>query len=124
MRIKQITLLLPVILCLALPLAAQQTTVYTEANRHYKQGVDFYEQGLFGEAKQEFERAVTLLQPVNEADAAMLRTRAEFHYAKSAIMLDQPDAEKLITSFIRKYRPDPITDQALLEVANYYFDQG
>lgn len=121
MILRKFTLLL-VIFGLVLPLSAQQTAVYTDANRFYKQGVDLFEKGVYGKAKQEFEQVIELLQPVNEPQAELLRTKAEFHLAKSAIMLNQPNGEVLIKEFIRKYHPSPITDQALFEMANYYFD--
>ena len=48
--------------------------------------------------------------------------RAELGYAKSAVRLDKPDGEKLILDFIRKYSPDPLASQALMEVANYFYN--
>jgi tetratricopeptide (TPR) repeat protein len=122
MTLRKFTLLL-VLFGLVLPLTAQQTAVYTDANRFYKQGVDLFEKGVYGKAKQEFEQVIQLLEPVNEPQAELLRTKAEFHRAKSAIMLNQPNGEVLIKEFIRKYHPSPYTDQAIFEMANYYFDE-
>ncbi|MEM8907772.1 MAG: tetratricopeptide repeat protein, partial [Bacteroidota bacterium] len=113
------TLLLSAIV-LALP--AQQTTVYTEANRTYKTGIEFYEKGIFGLAQQEFQKTLDLLLPRNEPEAELLRTQAELHYAKSAVRLNQPDGEKLILDFARANDPDPLANQAILEMANYYYN--
>ena len=77
-------------------LAAQQTTIYTEANRAFKRGADFQEQGLLGQAQDEFKTTLDLLQPVNEPEADMLRTKAEFNYAKCAVQRKLPEGEKLI----------------------------
>lgn len=101
---------------------AQQTTIYTEANLAYKQGEAFFDQGLFGKAKGEFEKAINLLLPVNEAEADLLRIKAELNYAKCAVQLELPEGEKLILDFIRKYSPDPIANQALIDIANYYYN--
>ncbi len=117
---KRITLLL-VMIGLAVPLLAQQTTVFTEANLAYKRGMSFYEQGLFAKAQQEFKTAVDLLLPINEEASDLLRTKAELYYAKTSVQLNQPDGEKLILDFIRSNSPDPIANQALIDLANYYY---
>lgn len=114
--------LLFVVLNLSILSFAQQTTVYTEAYDAYKKGISLYEKGLFGKAQSEFEQTINLLRPANEADSELLRTKAELNYAKCAVQLNLPDGEKLILDFIRKHYPDPISSQALIELANYYFN--
>lgn len=114
--------LLLLLLCLALPMLAQRTTLYTEAYEAYKEGEALYEKGLFGKAQSEFIRTIELLRPTNEAESELLRTKAELNYAKCAVQLTLPDGEKLILDFIRKHSPDPISNQALIELANYYFN--
>jgi tetratricopeptide (TPR) repeat protein len=103
---------------------AQETTVYTEAYHAYKRGETFFTDGLFAKAQHEFRETINLLPPVNQADSELLRTKAELGYAQTAVRLEQPDGEKLILDFIRNYSPDPIANQALIEIANYYFDIG
>lgn len=82
------------------------------------------EQGLFEQAQTEFQKTIDKLRPVNEATAELLMIKAEFNYAKAAVQSDAPDGEKLILDFIRKYRPDPIANDALIEIANYYYNAG
>lgn len=81
-------------------------------------------QGLFDQAQQEFQTAIHKLRPVNEPEAELLLTKAEFNYAKCAVQLKDPDGEKLILDFIRSHRPDPIANEALVEIANYYYNDG
>ena len=102
--------------------AAQETTVYTEAYSSYKRGEGFFLDGLYAKAQNEFRQTIDQLRPVNEADSDLLRTKAELGYAQSAVRLGQPDGEKLILDFIRSNSPDPIANQALVEIATYYFD--
>ncbi len=101
---------------------AQQTTIFSEANLAYKRGIEFYEKGVFGLAQKEFKEALELLKPVNQAEAELLRTKARLHYAKSAVRLEHPDGEKLILDFARAYAPDPLANQAVIEIANYYYN--
>ncbi|MCB0571027.1 MAG: tetratricopeptide repeat protein [Phaeodactylibacter sp.] len=119
--LKRIALLLVASLPF-LPLLAQQTTVYTEANEAYKSGLSLFGQGVYGKAQQEFQHALVLLQPVNEPEAVLLRTKSELNYARCAVRLGASDGEKLILDFVRKYAPSPLSNQALIEVANYYYD--
>lgn len=119
--IKQIAVLLFASL-LASPLLAQQTTIYTEAYKTYKRGVNFYDTGLYGKAQDEFREVIRLLQPTNEPEHELLKTKAELFFAKSAVQLELPEGEKLILDFVRNKAPDPISNQALIEIANYYFN--
>lgn len=123
MRTRQLLSLLTALLC-TFSLSAQSTTVYTEANASFKKGEAFLDQGLFEQAQTEFQKTIARLRPVNEPQADLLVAQAEFNYAKAAVQSETPDGEKLILDFIRKYRPDPIANDALIEIANYYYNAG
>ena len=101
---------------------AQPTTVYTEAQLAYKKGVEYYDKGIFGLAQKEFQKSLSLLQPTNEPEFKLLQTQAELYFAKSAVRLNQPDGEKLILDFARTHDPDPLADQAIFEMGNYYYN--
>ena len=112
------------ICCVSMQLLAQKTTVFTEANLAFKRGEEFFDKGVYGYAMTEYKNAIDLLMPANAPEWELLRMRSELGYAKSAVRMDLPDGEKLILDFIRKYEPDPLASQALLEVANYFFNAG
>ena len=120
MKIKQVALLLLMVFA-TLALKAQQTTVYTDANLAFKRGLEFYEEGLLAKAKREFQQTIDLLRPIDEAEAEMLRTKAELLQAKCAVLLELPEGEKLTLNFIRSKKPDPEYDKAIIDIANYYF---
>ncbi len=101
---------------------AQQTTIFTEANHAFKRGKDFFDRGLVGKAQQEFNKTITLLQPENEPDSKLLKMKAELFYAKSAVRLNLPEGENLVLDFARKYDPDPLANEAIIEMANYYYN--
>ena len=103
-------------------LAAQSTAVFTEANKAFKRGENFFELGVFAKAQTEFEKTVELLRPIIEPEAEVLRAKAELNIAKAAVQLGQEDGEKLILDFVRKYEPEPIAKDALVEIANYYYN--
>jgi TolA-binding protein len=105
-----------------IPSFAQQTTIYTEANAAYKQGLDLYQQGVYGVAQQEFRRTIELMRPVNEPQWQQIKTDARLQYAKCAVRLGQPEAEKLVLDFLRENTPSPLATQAALEIGDYYFN--
>ncbi|MDX1666297.1 MAG: tetratricopeptide repeat protein, partial [Saprospiraceae bacterium] len=117
------TSLLLVFLVFGTYLLAQKSSVYTEALKNYKRGITFFEQNLFGKAQREFDEAVTLLRPIHEPSSDLLRAKAELNYARCAVRLEQVESERLFLDFIRSYDPDPMADQALVELANFYFDE-
>ncbi|MBK9015755.1 MAG: tetratricopeptide repeat protein [Saprospiraceae bacterium] len=120
---NKISAILAVAACfVVLQLNAQKTTVFTEAQLAYKRGEEFFQKGVYGYAMSEYKTAIELLMPANEPEWEQLRMRSELGYAKSAVRQEQPDGEKLILDFIRKYKPDPLASQALLEVANYFYN--
>ncbi len=102
---------------------AQETTVFTEANVAYKKGIELFQQGVYGLSQKEFRSAINLLRPANEPEWKQVKTDAELHYAKAAVRLGQPEAEKLVLDFLRENAPSPVASQAALEIGDYYFDQ-
>ncbi len=101
---------------------AQQTTVYTDAQLSYKKGLEFYNSGIYGLAQQEFQQLLDMLEPFNEPELKFIRTRAELYYAKSAVRMNLPDGEKLILDFARTHDPNPMANQAIVEMANFYYN--
>ena len=101
---------------------AQKTTVFTDANLVYKQGIELYDKGVIGPAQQKFKEAMELLQVVNEPEYQLLKTKSQLYYAKCAVRLDSPEGEKLILAFSREHAPDPLANQAILEMADYYYN--
>lgn len=110
-------------LCLA-DLSGQATTVYTEAWRTFKQAEDHRQKNLLDKAQREYQEVATMLLPVHQPEARLLRISSELNVAKLAVRLGKSDGEKLILDFVRRYQPDPIANAALLEIAQYYFDQN
>jgi tetratricopeptide (TPR) repeat protein len=102
----------------------QASTVYTEAWRTYKKAEKHYQEQLLSKAQREYKEVVNMLLPVHQPEAELLRMKSELNYAKIAVRLDKADGEKLILDFVRRYQPDPIANEALLEIAGYYFNEG
>ena len=103
---------------------AQATTVYTEAWRIFKKAELDYQDELLAKAQREYEEVIEMLVPIQTPEAEQLRVKAELNRAKIAVRLDKIEGEKLILDFVRRYQPDPVANEALLEIANFYFNEG
>lgn len=104
-------------------LFSQKTSIYAEANRHYKEGLRLFAEGVYEAANKEFEAFTNDHRLSNEPEYKTLLRYAEYYTAISTLRTKQENADLLVTEFIKKYRPDPIAEKANLEVANYHFDQ-
>jgi len=101
---------------------SQATTVYTDVQLHYKKGIEHYDKGLFGLAQEELRKFMSEAEPSSDPDHEQMMRNAELHYAKSAVRLNLPEGEKLVLDFARTHAPLPIANKAIIEMANYYYN--
>lgn len=102
---------------------SQETSVFSEINAHYKEGLRLFSEGVYVAARKEFETVLKEQRLSFEPEYKTLHLYAEYYSAISALRLKLEDADLMVTEFIKKNRPDPIAEKANLEVANYHFDQ-
>ncbi|MEO0734396.1 MAG: hypothetical protein AAFZ52_16285, partial [Bacteroidota bacterium] len=119
-----LTGLVALLLCCGGGLLAQATTVYTEAWRVFKKAEADYNDNLLAKSQRQYEDVIEMLLPVHQPEAELLRIKAELNRAKIAVKLGKAEGEKLILDFVRRYQPDPVANEALLEIANYYFNEN
>ena len=86
MRLQRIVILLSAVFLWVHPLVAQQTAEYTDADRFFKRGLEFYNKGLYAKAKEEFGKVIEAELPVNQPEAELLKIDAELHYAKCTVL--------------------------------------
>jgi tetratricopeptide (TPR) repeat protein len=101
---------------------AQKTTVFTEANSAFKEGLELFDKGVYGAAQTQFKRAMALSLPENEVQSQAIYNKAKLYLARCAVRQNLPDGEKLMLDFVRDAAPDPASNEALIELANYYFN--
>ena len=105
-------------------LFAQATTVYTEAWRTFKKAEANQQDNLLAKAQREYGEVIEMLLPIHQPEAELLRIKAELNQAKIAVKLGKIEGEQLILDFVRRYQPDPVANEALLEIGNYYFNDN
>lgn len=100
-------------------LYAQESSIYTNFDLSYRQGLELYEKGKFGDAQKIFEKVSTSMEP----GASQLKSDSEFYRAMCAIELTNNDAEYLIGSFINSYPESQKVDFAYLEMGRLRYNE-
>jgi TolA-binding protein len=121
MKLIQKTILILFILWSILPLKAQETSFYSEDNKHLKNGLSLIDQRLYAPAMLEFDLFKKELLGSTDNVGYTLNMYADFYYAYCATMLDQADAELLFTRFIEGYHHSTLRNKAYFELGSYYF---
>ena len=106
---------------------AQQTQVFAADERHFQEGLELFDRGQYGAAKEAFRRYLSI-EPVRSgtatpASAADRTADAEYYYAVSGLYLLHPDAEGLIQDFAARHPAHPRAAVAYFELGKFYFDQ-
>ncbi len=100
---------------------SQVSQSYPFQERLFYKGQNFYEEGLYLQARETLNKY--LLKRVGKTDASSIRIMlAELMLAKGAIMIDLDEGELLMENFHRKYAPEKISQEALFNMAEFYFD--
>lgn len=97
---------------------AQKSEVYTHISAEYNRAVELYKEKQYLSAQNLFKKA--LEQEVSED----IKSDCAYYIANCAIRLNQPNADVLMESFVADYPTSSRHNQAFIEVAHYYFDEG
>lgn len=99
-------------------LLAQQSSVYTHDLSEFNRAIELYKDKQYQAAQILFDKVKTKTHNQEvEADCA-------YYIANCAIRLNQLGADVLVEAFVEDYPTSTKTNQAYIEVAHYYFDEG
>ncbi|HEU0137027.1 MAG TPA: tetratricopeptide repeat protein, partial [Flavobacterium sp.] len=98
--------------------SAQQSDIYTHDLSEYNRALALYKDSQYQSAQILFERVRDRTQ------SAEIKSDAAYYIANSAIRLEQPGADQLMENFVRDYPTSTKQNQAYIEVAHFYFEQG
>ncbi|WP_266365958.1 tetratricopeptide repeat protein [Tellurirhabdus rosea] len=111
--------------CCALPfsLQAQRTLSYTEPDRHYRNGIEWFEKNNYAAAREEFQQYLTSRRSVlNTGD--LNAVNAEYYLALSGLYMDLPGAEVQVDRFVKTNTTHPKAAQLFGDLGEYYFYKG
>jgi TolA-binding protein len=115
-RFRQIALLIGfVILCN--PFFSQQTRVYTDDYKDYRDGLELYDKGAYSAAQQKFKNVIELIDNSNDE----VQVSAEYLHAVCALELFHKDAQYLLSQFALNHPDSPKTKKIFFLLGNDYY---
>ena len=115
---KQFKLFLSLFFIGLTPTIAQKSAIYTHEAKDFDRAVGLYKESQYQSAQILFERVNSETKNIDE------QSDCAYYIANCAIRLNQPNADELMEGFVRDYPTSPKQNQALVEVAHFYFEQG
>jgi TolA-binding protein len=98
--------------------AAQKTAIYTNDLKEYNRAIELYKD-------QQYQSAQIIFEQVKESNSEQeVQSDCAYYIANCAIHLNQNGADVLMENFVKDYPTSPKTNQAFIEVAHFYFEQG
>ncbi|SMP17659.1 TolA-binding protein [Muriicola jejuensis] len=97
---------------------AQESGIYTDEDRMFREALELYNNRQYQSAQTLFEKIGSQTQ--NESTAA----NSAYYAANAAVRLNQVGADRLMEEFVENYPTSTKRDAAFLDVADYYFENG
>jgi TolA-binding protein len=97
---------------------AQQTSLYTHELTEFNRAVELFKEKQYQAAQILFDKVKS------KTDNIEVESDCTYYIANCAIRLNQMGADVLVESFVEDYPTSTKTNQAYIEVAHYYFDEG
>ena len=99
-------------------ISAQKSTIYTHDLKDYNKALSLFNDKQYASAQIIFDK-------VKETAATEeLQSDCAYYIANCAIRTNQSNADELMEQFVADYPTSTKQNQAYIEVAHYYFDQG
>lgn len=97
---------------------AQKTEIYTHNLKEYNRAIELYKE-------KQYQSAQIIFKKVSEEKISdEVQSDCAYYIANCAIRLNQPNADLLMEKFVADYPTSSKHNQAYIEVAHYYFDEG
>lgn len=98
--------------------SAQKSTIYTHDLKEYNKALSLFNDKQYASAQ-------IIFNKVKETAATEeLQSDCTYYIANCAIRTNQSNADELMEQFVADYPTSTKQNQAYIEVAHYYFDQG
>ncbi|MEZ7498907.1 tetratricopeptide repeat protein [Flavobacterium sp. Arc3] len=98
--------------------SAQKSTIYTHELKDFDKALSLFNDGQYASAKIIFEKVKS------ETNNDEIKSDCSYYDATCAIRMNQANADMLMDRFVSDYPTSAKSNQAFIEVAHYYFDQG
>jgi TolA-binding protein len=98
--------------------SAQKSMIYTHDLQEFNKAVGLFKDGQYASAQIIFEKVKST------TDDEEVKSDCAYYKAYCAIRLNQSNADSQMEKFVEEYPTSAKSNQAFIEVAHYYFEQG
>ncbi|KAA2243704.1 tetratricopeptide repeat protein [Chitinophaga agrisoli] len=110
---------------LAIPTArAQQTRIYTDPDKVFKDAQQLFQQEKYGVSMQLFHQVIENIDYFQETNRNLVKTDAQYYYIVCALKLQQPNGEKLALDFVEHGNNNAREQLVSYQLAKYYFHKN
>ena len=102
----------------SLSVSAQKSAIYTSDLKDYNKAIALFNDNQYASAQLIFDKIKS------ETNDAELKSDCSYYDASCAIRLNRANADEKMENFVTNYPTSAKSNQAYIEVAHYYFDQG
>ncbi|SFE04326.1 TolA-binding protein [Chitinophaga sp. CF118] len=103
---------------------AQQTRIYTDPDKVFKDAQQLFQQEKYAVAMQLFRQTIDNISYFQETSRSLVKTDAQYYYTVCALKLGQPNGEKLALEFLALYNNNAREQLVSYQLAKYYFHQN
>ncbi|HVI49117.1 MAG TPA: tetratricopeptide repeat protein [Chitinophaga sp.] len=109
----------------ALPAAqAQQTRIYTEPEKAFKDAQQYFQQEKYSVSMQLFRQTIDNIDYFHETNRDLVKADAYYYYTICALKLQQDNAEKTALEYLKIFNNNAREQLVSYQLAKYYFHRN
>ncbi|RAJ05089.1 tetratricopeptide repeat protein [Chitinophaga skermanii] len=102
----------------------QQTRVYTDTDKTFKDAQLLYKEGKYAVSMQLFKQVIDEIGRTQQSSRNLVYTDAQYYYTVCALKLGNPNAETLAEQFVKSSNNAAREQLVSYQLAKYYFQQN
>ncbi|WP_343702465.1 tetratricopeptide repeat protein [Chitinophaga sp.] len=104
--------------------AGQQTRIYTEPDKTFKEAQQLFREGKYAVSMQLFKQTIDGISYFKETNRSLVNTDAHYYYAMCALKLQNEDAEKKALDFLKYFNNSAREQMVSFQLARFYFHRN
>ena len=106
------------------PARAQQTRIYTDQDKVFKDAQQLFQQEKYAVSMQLFRQVLDNINYFQETNRSLVKTDASYYYTVCALKLQQADAEKMAQQYLQRTNNNAREQLLSYQLAKYYFHRN
>ena len=103
---------------------AQQTRIYTEPDKVFKDAQQLFQQEKYAVSMQLFRQVIQNIDYFKETNRSLVKADAQYYYTVCALKLQQADAEKMTLQYLQRANNNAREQLVSYQLAKYYFHRN